>query len=199
VTPVEHRSATRQSGTPTHIPGEEGIWVFVLGDMLVFALFFATFVYSRGRNRDVFAASHQELALAAGAVNTVLLLTSSLLVALGVTRVLTGRHADATRLFVGGLVCGLGFVAVKAIEWGHLFVEGIGIGTGEYFSYFFVLTGVHLGHVFIGLAVLGRLIAISREPELNDKQRRFCETGGVYWHMVDLLWVVLFALFYVLR
>jgi len=181
------------------IPGEEGIWVFVLGDMTVFALFFATFMYSRGKNPQSFAAGHADLHVALGTVNTVLLLSSSLLVAIGVQRVLSGRHQDATRLFTGALGCGAGFVAVKAIEWTQLFTAGKGVGSGEYFSYYFVFTGIHLMHVLIGLAILGRLVVLTRRPALEGKQRRLCETGGIFWHMVDLLWVVLFALFYLVR
>ena len=181
------------------IPGEEGIWVFVLGDMTVFALFFGTFMYSRGRNPGAFAAAHADLSVALGTVNTVLLLTSSLLVALGVARVLDGSHRAATRLFTAAAGCGLGFVVVKAVEWTRLFAEGKGVGSGEYFSYYFMFTGIHLGHVLIGLVILARLVGISRRPALDVKARRFCETGGIFWHMVDLLWVVLFALFYLVR
>jgi nitric oxide reductase NorE protein len=181
------------------IPGEEGIWVFVLGDMTVFALFFATFMYSRGKNPQSFASGHADLHVALGTVNTVLLLSSSLLVAIGVQRVLGARHRDATRLFAGAIGCGAGFVAVKAIEWTQLFSEGKGVGSGEYFSYYFVFTGIHLMHVLIGLAILARLVVLTRRPVLDGKQQQLCETGGIFWHMVDLLWVVLFALFYLVR
>jgi nitric oxide reductase NorE protein len=171
----------RQSGAPgtsadpgRRVPGEEGIWVFVLGDMTVFALFFATFMYSRGKNHAVFARDHAELHVSLGTVNTVLLLSSSLLVVLAVQRVLGGRHAGAWQLIAGGLCCGAGFV-------------------------YFMFTGIHLMHVLIGLAVLSRLIVVIRRAEFTDKQARLCETGGIFWHMVDLLWVVLFALFYLVR
>src|SRR6516225_2201866 len=185
--------------SPRKIPGEEGIWVFVLGDMTVFALFFATFMYSRGKNRAVFARDHAELQVALGTVNTVLLLTSSLLVVLAVQRVLVGRREGAWRLIAAGLCCGAGFVAVKAVEWTELFAARKGVGSGEFFSYYFMFTGIHLLHVLIGLAVLSRLILVIRRPEFSDKQARLCETGGIFWHMVDLLWVVLFALFYLVR
>jgi nitric oxide reductase NorE protein len=181
------------------IPGEEGIWVFVLGDMTVFALFFATFMYSRGKNPQSFAAGHADLHVALGTVNTVLLLSSSLLVAIGVQRVLVGAHRGATRLFAGAMACGAGFVAVKAIEWTQLFRAGKGVGSGEFFSYYFVFTGIHLMHVLIGVALLARLTVLTRRTALQDSQRRLCETGGIFWHMVDLLWVVLFALFYLVR
>src|ERR1700748_3276948 len=98
------------------IPGEEGIWVFVLGDMTVFALFFATFMYSRGKNRAAFARDHAELHVALGTLNTVLLLTSSLLVVLSVQRVLSGRRGNAWGLIAAAMGCGVGFVVVKAVE-----------------------------------------------------------------------------------
>lgn len=76
---------------------------------------------------------------------------------------------------------------------------GKGVGSGEFFSYYFVFTGIHLVHVIIGLVILSRLIVLTRKPELEAKQVQLCETGGIFWHMVDLLWVVLFALFYLVR
>jgi nitric oxide reductase NorE protein len=181
------------------IPGEEGIWVFVLGDMTVFALFFATFMYSRGRNPQTFAIAHTDLSVPLGTINTVLLLTSSLLVAVAVNGVLSGDHRRAPRWFGAALACGVGFVAVKGFEWTHLFLAGRSVSSGEYFSYYFMFTGIHLGHVVIGLVVLSRLIAVTRAQELTASRRKLCETGGIFWHMVDLLWVVLFALFYLVR
>jgi nitric oxide reductase NorE protein len=196
----------RRSGTQDavvdrvrHVPGEEGIWVFVLGDMTVFALFFATFMYSRGKNHTAFTRDHGTLHVALGTINTVLLLSSSLLVVLAVQRVLDGRREGVWRLFAGALGCGVGFIGVKAIEWTQLFAAHKGVGSGEFFSYYFMFTGIHLLHVIIGLAVLSRLMVVVRQPEFTDKQTRLCETGGIFWHMVDLLWVVLFALFYLVR
>jgi nitric oxide reductase NorE protein len=187
------------STTTRRIPGEEGIWVFVLGDMTVFAVFFAAFMYSRARNPSSFADDHESLNVVLGTTNTVLLLTSSLFVVLGAQKVLSGTPALASRLFGAALACGVGFVAVKAIEWSRLFMEHKTVGTGEYFSYYFVFTGIHLLHVFLGIVVLSRLLALSRRPEITPRQRLLCETGGIFWHMVDLLWVVLFALFYLVR
>ncbi len=181
------------------IPGEEGIWVFVLGDMTVFALFFATFMYSRSKNPDTFARDHASLNIALGTVNTVLLLTSSLFVVLAVQRVLTGVHHGWPRLFGAALTCGLGFVVVKAVEWTHLFGSGKTVSSGEFYSYYFMFTGIHLAHVLIGCAVLSRLIAVTRQPALAGRAALLCEAGGIFWHMVDLLWVVLFALFYLMR
>jgi nitric oxide reductase NorE protein len=120
-------------------------------------------------------------------------------VVLAVQRVLTGAHRSALRLFGAALACGLGFVVVKAVEWSHLFGEGKTVGSGEFYSYYFMFTGIHLAHVLIGCAVLSRLIVMTRQPELTRRAPMLCEAGGIFWHMVDLLWVVLFALFYLMR
>jgi nitric oxide reductase NorE protein len=199
VTAVRQDSERRSDPRESRLPGEVGIWVFVLGDMTVFALFFATFMYSRHVNAARFAADHDSLFRPLGMLNTFLLLTSSLLVALGVTRVLTRRHGGAARLFRAGLACGLGFVIVKVLEWSRLFAEGHTVSTGEYFSYYFLFTGIHLGHVVIGLFILARLAVLTARPTLTEGQARSCEAGGIFWHMVDLLWVALFALFYLVR
>jgi nitric oxide reductase NorE protein len=194
---ADQNSATVSSRR--RIPGEEGIWVFVLGDMVVFALFFGTFMYSRGRNPDLFAQDNASLSTALGTVNTVLLLTSSLLVVLGVQGVMARAHRAAPRLFGGALLCGVGFIGVKAVEWSHLFAAGKTVGGGEYFSYYFMFTGIHLLHVVLGCAVLTKLIVDARRPTMTGQQIMLSEAGGIFWHMVDLLWVVLFALFYLMR
>lgn len=198
---ADQSSVTVENAVPPRrrIPGEEGIWVFVLGDMVVFSLFFGTFMYSRAKNPDVFAQDHASLSTALGTVNTVLLLTSSLFVVLGVRGVILGTHRSAPRLFGAALSCGIGFMAVKALEWWHLFEAGKSVGAGEYYSYYFMFTGIHLLHVVLGCVVLIKLIIDARRPKLTGQQVMLTEAGGIFWHMVDLLWVVLFALFYLMR
>lgn len=181
------------------IPGEEGIWVFVLADMIVFALFFATFMYSRAKNPGAFAHDHASLHVALGTANTILLLTSSLLVALGMQQVTSGITRGTPRFFGAALVCGLGFVVVKSVEWSQLLTSGKSINGGEFFTYYFMFTGIHLLHVVIGCVVLSRPLIAARRAELTRHQVMLCEAGGIFWHMVDLLWVMLFALFYLMR
>jgi nitric oxide reductase NorE protein len=193
VTDLGLRSERTGAVPERRIPGEEGIWVFVLGDMCVFALFFVTFMYSRGRNPGTFAAAHTHLHVTLGLLNTILLLTSSLLVALAVQRAVAGAPVRNLVIAVG---CGAAFIVVKVSEWALLLHSGLGIGSGEFFSYYFMFTGIHLGHVLIGLTLLVRMIFVARAGAADARAVRTLESGGVFWHMVDLLWVVLFALFY---
>lgn len=185
------------------IPGEVGIWVFVLGDMTVFALFFATYTYSQARDGSPFTQAQKQLNLSLGLLNTVLLLTSSLLVAIAVSRVLQNDSLRVRQLFGGALACGLCFLVVKAFEWGHLFSEGRSAGgtgpEGELFNYYFMFTGIHALHVVIGCVLLSRMVALNPAQPRTAKQKVLVESVGVFWHMVDLLWVVLFALFYLTR
>lgn len=184
------------AGPVRKIPGEEGIWAFVLGDMSVFAMFFVAFMYARGEHRAQFARDHAELHVTLGTINTVLLLSSSLLVALAVQRVLAGKREGTWRLIATAMTCGFGFVIVKSIEWAVWAGAHHAGANSEYFSYYFAFTGIHLLHVMIGLGVLTWMITLMRSPEFTEKQAKRCEIGGIFWHMVDLLWMVLFALFY---
>jgi nitric oxide reductase NorE protein len=129
------------------IPGEAGIWVFVLGDMTVFASFFATFMYSRGTDPDGFARDHAALEVVLGTLNTALLVTSSLFVVVAVQRMLAGTQRTVPSLIAAALACGVGFTTVKVFEWSELFGAGAAVGSSEFFSYYFMFTGIHLLHV----------------------------------------------------
>jgi nitric oxide reductase NorE protein len=180
------------------MPGEEGIWVLIFGDLFVFTLFFGTFLYYRGIEPAVFVASQLTLSRGFGLCNTFLLLTSSLFVAAGVQRVRRGAP-HAPLLFLAAMACGFGFVGNKALEWGAKFHHGISLTTNDFYMLYFAFTGIHLFHVLIGLAVLSYLTSAAKKPDAATKSLVWIECGALFWHLVDLLWVVLFALFYLLR
>jgi len=181
-----------------HMPGEEGAWVFILGDMVVFAVFFGVIVYTRGQDPELFRASQAHLDQGLGTLNTLLLLTSSYFVARGV-RAADGRgHGAAARLFGAALLCAAGFVVVKAIEYANGIDAGHTPATNDFFLYFYVFTGIHLLHVVIGAAVLYALIRLTRRAEPGLRDRTLIESGASYWHMVDLLWIALFSLLYLM-
>lgn len=181
-----------------HVPGEEGVWVLILGDLFVFSIFFLMFTWYRGNAIEEFAAGQAATNRAFGLLNTLLLLTSSLFVAMGVHRARAGR-AGAPRLMTLAIACGLGFVVVKALEYGEKIQAGIGFATSDFFMLYFALTGIHLLHVIIGLGVLLFIRNAAKPSEAGQPRMVAIESGASFWHMVDLLWIVLFALFYVLR
>jgi nitric oxide reductase NorE protein len=181
------------------LPGEAGIWLFILGDVVVFSLFFATFLYYRGREVELFRASQAHLDQRLGLVNTLLLLTSSWLVASGLraARVAPGR---ATPLcFLLALLCGVGFVAVKYFEYRAKIAAGLTLTTNDFYMFYYMFTGIHLGHVLIGIGVLAFMTRAAWAGRVQAGTIGHWESGASFWHLVDLLWIVLFALLYLLR
>lgn len=176
------------------IPGEVGIWVLIGGELLAFSAFFLVFAYYRGLDTALFDAGREQLDHRIGLVNTLILLTSSLFVALGVVRVREGRPG-AARWFRLALACGGGFAALKAVEYGQKVAAGITPLTNDFFMYYFAFTGIHLLHVVIGSgALLFAIGATGREP--SESRTMIVECTAIFWHLVDLLWIILFALFY---
>ena len=186
------------SSSNTRIPGEAGIWAFVTGDLLVFSVFFVLIAVGQAQQPEVFAASRARLDLWVGVVNTLLLLTGSWFVAMGVERCRTDGARNDGRDFALAILCGLGFVANKLFEWGHRIRDGLSPLTDDFYTYFFIFTGIHLLHVLVGLTVLCFLRAVSRRSALTRADLRTLESGAIFWHLVDLLWVMLFALLYLL-
>lgn len=180
------------------MPGEEGVWVFILGDMAVFALFFGTLIHTRAQDPELFGTAQAKLSQGAGAINTVLLLTSSLFVARGLHATRIGPPAGAARSFAAAMTCALAFVAVKGLEYADKIDAGLTPSTNDVWMYFFIFTGIHLLHVVIGIAVLIHLMRRVRRPVFAEHDRVVVESGACYWHLVDLLWIVLFALFYLM-
>jgi nitric oxide reductase NorE protein len=180
------------------VPGEVGIWGFILTDMTGFGVYFLILAYQRAQQPAVFAHGHQLSDLTAGVINTFLLLTASLFVALAMHYIREGRAATTKLMLVATGVCGAGFVANKYVEWGAKVAAGYNPMTDNYFQLYYVLTGIHLLHVLVALVVVvymwrmaGRVRGLP-----TPRQLRFMENGASYWHMVDLIWLGLFALFY---
>jgi nitric oxide reductase NorE protein len=182
-----------------HIPGEAGLWVLILGDLLAFSLFFAVFLVHRAQDVALFAASQAAMGRGFGLANTALLLTSSLFVAWAVMAARASAPARSARLLILALSCGCGFIGSKVFEWGGKIAAGITLNSNEFYGFYYMFTGIHLLHVLLGMGVLVYLLARSNRADRGASYVAVMEGGGVFWHLVDLLWVVLFALLYLLR
>lgn len=188
---------TRNIDARRHVPGDPSMWFFVIGDLLIFGVYFLGYMYFRGEDHVVFLQSQAKLNLNIGAVNTVVLLTSSLFVALGTAAARAGKTPDALRLFGFALVCGAAFPLLKLFEYIPEITAGMTPGSNLFFMYYYVMTGLHLCHVILGLVILCFVIRNLRGPA--KPRISFVETGATYWHMVDILWLILFALLYMMR
>lgn len=191
--PESDRSGERR------VPGESGVWVFILGDMVVFAILFVTYLFYRARDPRLFAEAQAALDPNIGAANTVLLLLSSLFVVVAVGAVRRAEPRTARSMIIAAALCGVAFSTLKVIEYSVEIGGGNTPLTNDFFLYYFLLTGMHWFHLIVGLALLAALFVIAGKPSLSTAQTSFVEGGACYWHMVDLLWIVLFPLLYLVR
>ena len=196
-------SAELEAGRHAAIPGDAGVWVFIFADMCAFAVFFLLFTFGRIAQPELYEASRQQLDLSLGLVNTLILLSSGAFMAAAARLARADDWHGAQRSLILTLAVGSLFGVSKAFEWAAKFEHGIGLTTNEFFTYYFVFTGIHFLHFVLGLGVLAVLIARSYGGESSGGgkvgQLRWIEAGGAYWHMVDLLWIVLFAMIYLMR
>jgi nitric oxide reductase NorE protein len=195
--PVEILDAERF--TPRRLPGVDGLWVALGADAVIFAILFTSFMQARLRAPAVFEASRHTLDVNFGGVDTLILLTSSWCVALAVQALRRGLRETGSRYLLGGAVTGLMFMVSKGIEYFQKFAHGITPATNEYFMWYFTLTGLHLVHVVFGTGLLTYVWSRARAGAYDESRRVWPECVASYWHLVDLLWIVLFPLLYLLR
>jgi nitric oxide reductase NorE protein len=190
-----HANSTSQRRVP-YLPGDGAMWFFVLGDMIIFASYFVAFMIFRAHEVGAFAAAQQNLFLDMGVVNTLLLLFSSWVAARAVLAARAGDGQRTVRLLAATATCGAVFIVLKLFEWWLEVGAGHTFPSGTFMSFYYVLTGVHMLHVVMGLIILTVVIAHVRA---NTARPQVVEQATTYWHMVDLLWVIIFALLYVMR
>ena len=185
--------------TPRRLPGVDGIWVFIGADLVIFAILFLSFMQDRLKNPAVFEASRQTLNMHLGGLDTLILLTSSWSVALAVQAMKRDQIGREPRLLLGGAMTGLMFMVSKSVEYFQKFAHGVTPGTNPFFMWYFTLTGIHLAHVVTGTSLLTYLWVRSRRGTYDHLHRAVPESVASFWHLVDLLWVVLFPLLYLMK
>ena len=193
---------------PPILRGDLAVWVFILAELLAFGVFFLAYAFARSANVEAFDAGQALLDRNAGAINTLLLVSSSALVARAVEWVRSGwpdAPRQAARCLAMAIACGAGFVLVKGFEYAHHFAAGMELSSSTFSMFYLCLTGFHFMHVLLGLVVLAVLWQQTRSGAYTARASRMAnghnglESGAAYWHMVDLVWLVLFPLVYVMR
>jgi cytochrome c oxidase subunit III len=187
-----------------------GMWVFLVTEVLFFGGLFAVYSVYRSWYPAAFAASSHELDILLGTINTVVLITSSLTMALAVHAAQTGERRQLLTFLVVTMVLGATFLGIKAVEYQHKFAEGHVPGAGftfekEYlrhaqifFSLYFVMTGLHALHMIIGLGIMAWMLWWSWNGTITPEYASPIEISGLYWHFVDIVWIFLFPLLYLL-
>ncbi len=178
-------------GALDHLPGNPLMWVLILSELFVFGAFFAGFSVDRAMHPALFAASQARLDRVAGGVNTMLLLSSGLAAAIALRNRSEG-NVKACRWWLGGAVTlGVGFLAIKIMEYADNAALGITMETDDFFTLFYLMTGFHGLHVVLGIVILA-IVGWKCSSEN-------VETGTAFWHMVDLIWVLLYPIVYLIR
>ena len=196
--PVSHPPATITDPSP-RLKGDLAVWLLILAELLTFALLFGSFAFARVFQPEVFRSSQATLDLSKGAINTLLLITASWCAAHAVHATRRSEGAQGARWLLGALAAGLGFLALKVTEYTDKVAAGYDLSTNTFYMFYWFLTGFHALHVTVGLIFFALLWRPTRQGRYNAGNGHSLETGAVFWHMVDLLWIVLFPLVYVMR
>ena len=185
-----------------------GMWLFLFTELLLFGGLFLLYAVYLARYPHEFAIAGKQLNWVMGAANTAILITSSLFAAMAVTAVQRGELRRSIWLIGGTILCAVGFMVIKFFEWSAKIGHGIYPGSGHlkagppgesiFFSLYFMTTGIHGLHVLIGGALLALIAAKVRSGAVNAENYILLENGALYWHLVDLIWIFIFPLYYLI-
>ncbi len=185
-----------------------GIWLFIFTELLFFGGLFITYAVYRHAHPQAFHMAAQQLDVTVGTINTVILLISSMTIAMATTAI-QKKDKRTTLILIGiTLVLALVFLVNKYFEWGAKFDHGIwpgsplleelGRGDTLFFALYFFMTGLHALHIIIGMVLIAVIMVRVRKDKLSFDNFQLLENGGLYWHLVDLIWIFLFPLFYLI-
>jgi cytochrome c oxidase subunit 3 len=185
-----------------------GMWVFLVTEVLLFGGLFVGYGIMHSRLPEAFASAHHHLDRSMGALNTIVLLISSWTMVMGVAAARAGKTKHLIRYLSATLVLAGVFLVVKFFEYSHKFHDGLLPGkfyayTGPqqpfesvFFGFYFLMTGVHGIHVVLGMIMIVWLLRRAVRGEFSASYNTPVDMGGLYWHLVDMIWIYLFPLMY---
>jgi cytochrome c oxidase subunit 3 len=187
-----------------------GMWSFLVTEVMLFGAIFGAYTIYRFLHPRVFEVGSHHLDLMAGAINTAVLIASSFTMALAVSQIAHGKKRATIALLIATMIFGAAFLGIKGYEYSHKIADGLVPGaryvefapevgsTQIFFAFYWIMTGIHAAHMIIGLGVLlAMVVAVWRNIPL-ERQRSQVEVAGLYWHFVDIVWVFLFPLLYLI-
>jgi cytochrome c oxidase subunit III len=190
------------------LTSKTGMWLFLFTEMLLFGGLFIVYSVYRFRNAEAFHLAAGELKVTIGTINTIILLISSTTIAMSVTAIRKKNKKFALLLLGITIFLGLAFLVNKYFEWGEHFKEHIypgsavlalrGQGDVLFYGLYFFMTGLHALHIIIGLTFIGVITVFIFRDKINSENFVLLENSGLYWHLVDLIWIFLFPLFYLI-
>lgn len=187
------------SGQPrARLTGDLAMWIFILAELTAFTLFILGFSFTQWLKPEMFIEGRAELDSSTGWAMTAGLLTSGFLAALAVERVRKSHARQAGALLLGAIASGMVYVVLKVQEYAHLANAGFDLEYNTFFTLYWITTAFHFLHVLLGLVVLGFLCLRCWQRAYGPDNHSGMESGVLYWHMIDLVWVIIFPLVYLL-
>jgi cytochrome c oxidase subunit 3 len=195
-----------------HAAAQLGMWVFLITEIMFFGGLFAAYTVYRSAYHDAFAAASRHLDITLGAFNTAVLIGSSLTMAMAVHAAQLGKKRAIITYLVLTIALGSVFLGVKAVEYTHKWHEHLVPGHGFqfpdaalarpaelYFSLYFAMTGMHALHMIIGVGIMLVMIRMAWRNRFSAQHYSPVEVSGLYWHFVDIVWIFLFPLLYLIE
>ena len=185
-----------------------GIWLFIFTELLFFGGLFITYAVYRHAHPQAFHLAAQQLDVTVGTINTVILLISSMTIAMATTSIQKKDKRTTLILIWITLLLALVFLVNKYFEWsgkidhgiwpGSPLLEELGRGDTLFFGLYFFMTGLHALHIIIGMVLIAVILVRVQKNRISFDNFQLLENGGLYWHLVDLIWIFLFPLFYLI-
>lgn len=212
MTAISHAGEVARPGDPPHIhhmdsataygAAKLGMWLFLGTEILLFAAMFCAFAVMRYYHLEEFHEGSHHLNKWYGALNTVILLFSSYTAAMAVTCAQRNDNPGVVKFFGISIICGFGFLVVKTIEYSSKYHHGMFLFGPEFHEFknflglYFCMTGLHGLHVILGMGLMAWVISKARKNRFSERYFTPVELGALYWHLVDLIWIYLFPLLY---
>jgi cytochrome c oxidase subunit III len=183
-----------------------GMWLFIFTELMLFGVLFLMYAVYHSMYPEAFHLSGQELDVKLGTINTIILLVSSATIAMSITAIKRNELKLSAALQSVTIILALVFLVNKYFEWmakfehglypGSELMENLSRGDNLFFFLYFFMTGLHALHIIIGVVFLGVVLMKVIKKSQNSENHQLLENGGLYWHLVDLIWIFLFPLFY---
>jgi nitric oxide reductase NorE protein len=184
---------------PKILPGDLAIWFFIFMELLVFGIFFIVYAVMRLQNVELFNQYQLTLNRELGLANTLLLISSSYCVVRATHSIRLNEVQRCIQWLYAALAGGAGFLILKSLEYSDKFEAGIGLSTNTFYMFYLSLTMFHFLHVVLGMLILLAVVVKAKRGAYSADNHIGIETGASYWHMVDLVWIILFPLVYIIR
>lgn len=192
--PPESEYITKQK-----LPGDFAMWIFIVMELSVFAIFFIAFAVTQRLHNDMFTEGRSTLSAAIGFYCTLALIVSSYFVALAVEATRKNKNLRASHQLIIAMLSATVYLVLKLSEYNHLIELGFDLSTNSFYTLYFFITGFHFMHVLLGMIILAYMGIQARKNTYSPINCSGFEAGAAYWHMVDLVWIIVFFLIYIIH